>query len=133
MTTIKKIISKLQKYPNIKYEIDMDTINVLPESEEGFLVWLTETSHDLTVGFEGWHEHFELENEKDALNLFALGLSDDCRLKISYRGSFSHRWTAEMKNDDGWVQIGTTGILFFPFWKKKQEKYCYNKYLKISS
>jgi len=133
MTAINSIVSKLQKYPEINYEIDNDTINIQPTTDDGFLVWLTETDHGLTVGFEGWHAHLQLEEEEDALNLFALGLNEDCRLKVSRKGTSEYKWTPEMKDENGWSHIGTIWLLFFPFWKKNRDKYFTNTYIKTNS
>ena len=133
MTAIPKILEKLYNNPEIKYKLEDNTLSIIPDTESGFLVWLTESTKDLTVGFEGWHEHFQVNDEEDALDLFALGLSTDCRLKIVSRGNFAYKWVAEMKNEDGWQDLGTTSLIFFPFWKSKKEKYHQNKYLKTFS
>ena len=77
------------------------------------------------MGFDGWHEHFDTEEE--ALNCFEFGLSGNCRLKVVYRGSFAHRWTLESKTDSGWREDSTTGLLVFPFWRRRRAVYLTNR------
>jgi hypothetical protein len=77
-----------------------------------------------TVHFEGWHENFDEENE--ALGVFALGLSGDCRLREYYRGNFAHKWIVDFKEDGEWLEQSTTGLLVFPFWRKKRMRILQN-------
>jgi len=125
MTAIEKIENKLRKYPSARYSRVGDTITVEATDGDGFSVWLTEKKPGYTVGYDGWHEEFD--DEEDALNAFAFGLSDDCRLKVVRRGSSDCAWTVEGKNEDGnWIGDSTTGLLMTPFWKKKSIAYRQN-------
>ena len=60
---------------------------VLPTSNHGFSVGLDVSQSHCTVSFNGWHEDFQKEDE--ALDCFAFGLSDECRLKECRRGNFA--------------------------------------------
>ncbi|QDF74757.1 MULTISPECIES: hypothetical protein [Shewanella] len=116
MSAISQIVEKLQKFPELDYEQSEDFISVNPPN--GFNVWLTENENSFTVGFAGWHEDFsEIE---DALNCFAFGLSDKCRLKVYKRGSSEYKWIVQALRENEWYDDSETGLLFFPFWRKKQ-------------
>ena len=121
---IEEIKTRLQKYPHAKYESDADSISVFPTSDDGFTVSLTVNQKSYTVSFNGWHEDFQ--NEEDALNRFAFGLSSECRLKECWRGSFAYKWTVESKENGEWVEDSSTGLFLFPFWKKKESRYLQN-------
>lgn len=136
MNAIDEIKSRLQKYPQAKSEVAGNRITVFPLDENGFRVSLVDNSPSYTVYFgDAWHE--EYEDVEKALNAFAFGLSDDCRLKVSYRGNFAYAWTAEEKDDDGgwspcqWIGCNETGLLAPPlFWLKKRYVYLQNTLLK---
>ena len=118
---IEQIKERLRKYPHVQYEADASSISVLPTSNDGFTVDLDVNQGQYSVSFNGWHEVFEKEDE--ALECFAFGLSDECRLKECRRGNFAYRWTVESKENGKWVADSETGLFFFPFWKPK--KVCY--------
>jgi len=125
MTAIEKIESKLQKYPSARYATADGTITVEPATSAGFSVWLTEKNPGYTVGYDGWHDEFE--EEEDALTAFAFGLSDNCRLKVVKRGEMECAWIVEGRNDDKqWRGDSTTGLLLTPFWRKKSIEYRQN-------
>ena len=100
-------------------------ITIEPNSRNGFSVWLIEKNPGFTVGFDGWHEEFE--DEEDALNAFAFGLSDECRFKVVRRGNTDCAWTVMAKDDRGqWVDDSTTGMLLAPFWLRRKVVYRQN-------
>jgi hypothetical protein len=128
-TLIDEIRRRLDKYPAVKYEIQDRSIGVKSQSEEGFTVWLILNSDDTyTVFFEGWHENFD--HEEEALEIFAFGLSDECRLKEYRRAGFAYRWTVELWVDGKWCEHSTTGLLLFPFWKKPVVRYLKNNVIR---
>jgi len=125
MTAIEKIESKLRKYPSAQFSVSGDMITVQPTDSEGFSVWLTEKRPGYTVGYDGWHDEFE--DEEDALAAFDFGLSEDCRLKVIQRGEIDCAWIVEGRDADGrWSGDSTTGLLFTPFWKKRKTIYRQN-------
>lgn len=124
MRAIEEIETKLKKYREVKYELDKTGISVFPASDEGFTLSLYEHERGFTVSFAGWHEEFQDKDE--ALNCFAFGLSSGCRLKEIRRGSFAYKWTVESKENENRVEDSTTGLFFFPFWKKKEVRYLQN-------
>lgn len=128
MNLIEQIKTRLSKYPEARYESNASSITVLPISAEGFSVGLTiNPGNGFTVSFEGWHEEFE--DAEEALNVFAWGLSDECRLCEYRRGRFPYKWTVEYWEDGEWTQQSTTGLIFFPFWRKVEAHYLQNKLL----
>jgi len=128
MNLIDDIKTRLSRYPHIRYESDASSITVFPHSPDGFAVTLVVNDGNLyTISFEGWHEDFEGE---EALNVFAFGLSYECRLKEYRRGNFAYKWTVEYLDDEGqWREESTTGLLLFPFWKRSTVRYLQNNLL----
>jgi hypothetical protein len=124
MTAIEQIKARLRKYPHVRYEVRASSISVLPASDDGFTVGLEVGESQYTVFFNGWHEHFQ--EQEEALDCFAFGLSDECRLEECRRGNFAYRWTVESKQNDKWVADSVTGLFLFPFWRSKNVRYLQN-------
>jgi hypothetical protein len=113
-----------EQHPSLSMRLEGDTIVVDPPDDRGFQVRLREEKGTVVVGFDGWHEHFE--SEQEALACFAFGLGGDCRLKTVYRGSRAHRWTLEYKVDGVWREESTTGLLVYPFWRRPRTVFLTN-------
>jgi hypothetical protein len=129
MNLVEEIKARLKKYPEVRFESDTSSITVFPSSPDGFGVTLLVNAVDsYTLSFEGWHEDFEVEEE--ARNVFALALSNECRLKEYRRGNFAYKWTLEFLEDGNWEEQSTTGLLLFPFWMKKSVRYLQNNLLR---
>ena len=109
------------KHPDLRYTDAHGAITVHAPAPGGFDVAITA---DLVVAYDGWHEHFD--SPEQALECFAFGFSDQCRLKVSYRGKFAYQWTLEALEDGRWVEDGTTGLVFFPFWRPRRIEYRQN-------
>ena len=124
MGAIERITDRLRDRADLRYKISGRTITVDPPIPAGSAVSLTEAPGEYIVSFDGWHEHFN--SEEEALNCFAFGLSDECRLEVQYRGTFPCRWTLEARTGDGWQHVSTTGLLFFPFWRRPRIEYRQN-------
>ena len=124
MNPIVEIKTKLRNYPDVKYESTDSSITVLPSSDTGFNVTLDIASGNYTVSFNGWHENFA--DPSEALDCFAFGLSDECRLKEHRRGQCAYRWSVESKQNGQWVADSETGLFIFPFWKRAEVVYLQN-------
>ena len=124
MNPIDEIKTRLRDYPDVRYESTDSSIMVLPSSDTGFIVTLDIASGNYTVSFNGWHENFA--DPSAALDCFAFGLSDECRLKEHRRGQFAYRWTVESRQDGRWVPDSKTGLFLFPFWKRAEIVYLQN-------
>ena len=126
MSVLDKVRDSLKtKHADLRYTEANGTIVVHAPTPNGFDVSISE---NLVVAYDGWHEHFDTPEK--ALECFAFGLSDQCRLKVSYRGKFDHKWTLESLEDGQWVEDSTTGLLFFPFWRGERIEYRQNGLLK---
>lgn len=124
VNAIEEIKRRLEKYPTLRFRGDNRSITVDAPSPEGFSLSLTSSNDEYVVSFNGWHENFK--SDAEALNCFAMGLSDQCRLKVVRRGKTEYKWTLEYWNRDGWCEESTTGLLVFPFWQKAEIVYRQN-------
>src|SRR5438309_2302545 len=124
MSAIARILERLPRRPELRYRRTGDTIVVEPPTPDGFAVSLTELPGEWVVVFDRWHEHFR--SEERALDCFAFGLSDRCRLRLDYRGSAPYRWTVEERTADGWRAVDSVGRLLFPFWRPRKVEYRQN-------
>lgn len=95
---IDRIREKLAVHPSVRYTADAHTIRIHPE-HGGFEVGLSTDNNSLTVSFEGWHEEFQ--NEEEALNCLAFGLSESCRLRVLRKGSVDYKWIVEARAANG--------------------------------
>ena len=127
MDPIAEIRARLMKYPNARAQEGPNSITVLPMDDRGFSVSLHAAGSEFVVSFAGWHEHFS--SAEEALNCFAFGLSEECRLKVRKRGDFAYRWTVESQQNGAWVEDSTTGFIFFPFWRRQEVAYLQNRLL----
>lgn len=124
MDIFEELKIKLNKYPTIQLVERNASLEILPESSDGFKIELLKNSNDFTVYFEGWHETFN--EAEEALNCIGFGLSDSCRLKIIMRGNFPQKWILESRNNGEWMPDSETGLIFFPFWRSKSIRYKQN-------
>ena len=124
LSAIEAIREKLRRYPHVRAEDTGSSITVPPQSPDGFPVRLDQHSHGFTVSFLGWHEEFDSQDE--ALACFAFGLSEACRLRVFSRGSFDYRWIVQYWKDGSWHDDWETGLLVFPFWLRRHERYLHN-------
>ncbi len=128
LSAIPEIERRLAKYPNVRYEADESQITIRAQGPEGFDVSLEVASDGYRVSFEGWHEEFS--SEAEALNCLAFGLSTACRLRTDYRGDFPYRWTVEGLDNGSWQADSTTGLVLFPFWRRRRVAYRQNAVIK---
>ncbi len=128
MDPIAEIRAKFEKYPNAEYQAGEDWIRYEPDSESGFPVELRIGAGEFIVYYDFWHEHFQ--DVKEALDCFAFGLSDMCRLKIISRGGRPHKWILESYQRGDWIPDSTTGHLLFAFWRAPEIEYRHNALIK---
>ena len=94
-------------------------------------VTITGSEAVVTLG-RGWHEHFVLPADSGPVQqLVMLALTDAARLKVTSRGEAEHVWTLETRVEGVWGHAGTTGLLFFPFWRRKRQRYLSNSYIPV--
>ena len=123
--TINKVLDKLKKYPKASFDSNSSSLTVNPKDDNGFPVSLIDHGDgNYTVAFDFWHEEFD--NENDALNCFAFGLSKDCRLKIFKKSNRVIKWIVESNENGKWIEDSTTGLFSLSFWKKSKIEYLQN-------
>lgn len=108
----------------IRFEEYDTSLAVKAQRVDGFDIVVTEGHGETTVFYEGWHEHFT--SEEEAVKCFLFGLTSKCRIRVTERGGKPHKWTLEAQEDGKWVSYGSTGLLFFPFWRRPITKYLQN-------
>ena len=124
MNPFDELEQKLRSYPDARYERTAQTVRYLPPDERGFTVSVFRGGGQFTVAFAGWHEPFD--SEAEALRCFMFGLSERCRLLVLSRGSFDYHWTVQARGNGDWQDDSETGLLFFPFWLRRRERYLQN-------
>lgn len=118
MDPIAKIRNKLEQDPRVRLETTDTAVTVSMRDGSGFPVRFEGVDGEYRVFFDGWHEHFEDEDE--ALACLAFGLSSRCRLVTTYRGDRPVKWTVESREGDSWRVESTTGLLLVPFWRRRR-------------
>ena len=127
METFARLREKLAAHPTARIDETGQALTVLPSTPTGFPVTLRRIGAGYQVSFEGWHEDFDAED--DAIACFGFGLSNRCRLAITFRGTSPVQWTVESLRDATWTPDSTTGLLFTPFWRAKRVEYRSNALL----
>jgi hypothetical protein len=130
VNAIAEVKQKLAKYPHMRYVETSQSIEIPPENSDGFAVALSESDGQFTVNFDGWHEVFASDSE--ALNCFAFGLSESCRLRVAYRGYMPVSWAVESLSDGKWLSDSETGLILVPIWRKKTIRHLQNHWLPAS-
>ena len=118
------IVTKLNDYCGFALDVGDAYISVVCDNSESFEVSMFRSGSQYQVGFDGWHEHFDAE--EDAVQCFAFGLSDECRLKVVKRGAMDCRWTLEYLEKGSWRTDTVTGLILIPFWRTAEIEYRYN-------
>jgi len=127
MSILGEVRQRLKKYPDVTFAETPSSIEVMPNHETGFPVSIHIDDGAVSVFFDGWHEHFN--SEPEALNCFAFGLSDSCRLRVVYFGDTPTKWTVETQQNGTWVPDSTTGMIFVPFWRPRRVEFLQNQLL----
>lgn len=83
--------------------------------------WLSVDDSEFTVGFGMNHHHFSEEygNLKTGIEQAFDLLTKEIRITEYIKGKMVYKVTSELKISDSDIEnIGTTGVLIYPFWKK---------------
>jgi tetratricopeptide (TPR) repeat protein len=117
----------------VEYVLGEHSISVKPRDSAGFEVELTEYGDEITVHFEGWHEHFN--DVGRALECFLFGLTDRCRLRVSRCGEKPWRWVVESRANETWAT--SSSAMYYPFsfhfWRRHDTIYRQNHTLSFDS
>ena len=130
MDLISRVEAKLAKYPEVRYTATPSSIRIEALDGSGFEVSLEVRPGVFVVHFDGWHEEFT--SADDALNCLAFGLSDSCRLAVTYRGAMPTKWVLESRQGENWSPNSETGLLIFPFWRRSRVVYKRNHVLRTT-
>jgi len=118
----------LSEHPDIPFLEEAEQITVRPTGETGFEVSITDYVSGGRVHYNLWHEEFE--DPKNALKCFRLGLSERCRIIETRFGRDACKVKAEWFDEGKWHDLGTTGLMLFPFWKRKTVVTLQNHFLR---
>lgn len=116
-----------EKYPHLQLEQeDKNFFIVKATNETGFDVWLNIDNNEWIVGYNGWHEH--IDDAHDAYDAFLFGLTPECRLRVTIRGSCRCSYVLEAFEEGGWRQYGSTvyPLCCMFFWRTKRVEYLSN-------
>lgn len=83
--------------------------------------WLSADHSEFTVGFGLSHRHFSTEynNLKEGLEEAFKLLTHEIRVTEYIKGTTVYKAVTEVKISDSTIEnVGVTGILLYPFWKK---------------
>jgi hypothetical protein len=127
---LEKIREKLAARPELSVVDGGHEVTVRALEPTGFDVCFAQEAEGYAVYFGPWHQHFSRADAQSALECFAFGLSEDARLKVHSKGGKDYRWTLEALDNGVWHTHSTTGLLFFPFWRKRQVRHLQNRVLR---
>lgn len=128
--TISKIKEKIKPFKDLEILEELEnSITVKPKHEKSFPITFIVGNNSYSVHFKGWNS--TLTSEEEALDLFAFGLSNDCRLQVFSAGNVEFKWILETKENNKWIKSGEEKIVLFPFWQKKKIETYQNKIIKI--
>ncbi len=127
MALIDRVAEELARFPAIRFRRDGDSIGVDAASPEGFQVSFSSDGRRHLVHYEGWHEDFA--DADQAMGCFMSGLTAAVRLKVTRRGGHAHLWTVEVREGEGWKAASSVGLVFFPFWRRKEVVTLQNRWI----
>ena len=118
MQAIHVVREKLKTYPDVRFEATETDVIIHPQNKDGFRVSLHLQNNSFLIGFEGWHEEFS--DEIEALNCFAFGLSDQCRLRVVSVAGLDYKYVLQHLSKDCWIDDSEVGYFWFPKWMTKE-------------
>ena len=128
MQVIEEIKARLGEYPEVGYVEEETSLRILPADDDGIAIMVLQLGHVVTVVYgDGWNEQFTDLDE--AVQCIVFGLSDNCRLKTTYRGTAPYRWVVEQLDDGEWAEDMTTAHFYLAFWRPKNVVYRQNRML----
>jgi hypothetical protein len=129
-SVIDRAARMLRALDGVRFEATDRTVTVAAQSDEGFPVAL-DVRHDreFVVSYDRWQHTFD--RAEDAFDCFEYGLSDSCRLKVTYRGDEPVAWQVEKREYGLWVP-GHRPLkrLHLAFWRPPRIVYRQNQLFK---
>ena len=133
-SALELVLKCMAEFPHVPIHREPDepaAIYVRPKRETGFVVGIESKGGRSTVLHGGWHHHFG--NSLEATSCFLVGLTLAERLKVTSRGDYDYRWEAETNIQGTWGSIGSTVLVFFPYWQRRQSRYLQNDWIALDS
>ena len=124
---IERATRTLDAVGGVDYTATASTITVRPSHPDGFVVTLVvKDARAFVVSYEQWVHAFD--RAEDACDCFEFGLSDSCRLKVTYRGEDAVAWHVEKREYGMWAPAThSTTRLSLKFWKPRRVVYRQNR------
>ncbi len=113
---------------NIEYSKDEDGTEYLAVKDSEF--WISTTFGELVVGYGLHHTHFseELGNLDDGIVQAFHLLTNRVRTTNYLKGKAVFKTVVEIEYPDAMlVNIGSSGLVLFPFWKKTKSEIKYDE------
>lgn len=127
---IARVRALLREYPPAQYETGATRVTVEPVDETGFTVAFVVERRGYTVHCDRWHERFSLFS--DAVDLFAVALTEDARLAVWSRGGKPYAWILQQRVGRLWRTVGTVRRFLFRFWQRREVVYLCNRFLEAA-
>lgn len=126
-SVVDRAVKALRSLDGVRFDVSDNAVEVPPASEEGFLVRLRIVNdRAYVVDYDGWRHEFD--RAEDAYDCFEYGLSDSCRLKVTYRGDGPVAWHVEKREFGMWVPSAhRVRRRFVPFWRRARVVYRQNR------
>jgi len=122
------IKNKLKNFNNISYNTEDNILTVFPKKNTGFTVSFVITDKKYYVYYDVWNVEFK--NINDAIDCFAFGLTNQCRLKVKSRGSKDYKWVLEYNDKGDWKEYSYTSVINLNLFGQKNTRYLTNDIIK---
>jgi hypothetical protein len=118
---IEAAVQFLETCRGIDWKLDGELfIEIIPRPPSDLRIAIDDGSEEAVLWCHHWHEHFADPDE--CLELFKKVIQSHSRVSAAMRGDDEHAWTLEISEDGDWQSYGTTGLIFFPFWKRRGKR-----------
>ena len=119
--------AKLVNHNALKWQKTETSLRIEAIDYTGFAVTLykTDDGWGVALGEHGFHDHFD-QADDDPLEFVAWCYSGSSRLREIRYGSVVGRTILEIAIDEEWHKVSTTGLIFFPFWRKPTQRILQN-------
>jgi len=113
-----------------EYTATASTITVRPSEPDGFdVTMVVEHARAFVVSYERWEHRFD--RAEDAYDCFEFGLSDSCRLRVTYQGDDAVAWHVEKREYGMWTPASHSARQWsLKFWKPRRLVYRQNRFLR---
>ena len=125
MDPILAIRERFEAREHVKFEEGDGWIRYVPEADGGFAVEFRYAEDGFVVSIDEWREKFT--EGTTALNHFAFGLSDQCRVKIVTKARKPIRREVQAQRDGKWAVVYERRSRIYQYWRLARVRYLQNK------